>query len=198
MTAGTRRVLWAAPVVLLAAIVAFYPYLLRAAGRFLNSSEPPAPADAVVVLAGDAHGNRIMKGCDLVRQGYAPIALVSGPSGNYGYHESELAIAFAVKQGCRPEWFAAVPNQCKSTRDEAVMFNSELRRRGVRQYLLVTSTYHTRRAGRLFRTEIPGLGVRVVAARDVEFDPDTWWHSREARKIFVFEWIKTVTEQFGV
>ncbi len=180
------------------AAIAFHPVLLRAAGHYLESSSPPVAADAIVVLAGDFYGQRILKACALVRQGFAPVALVSGPSGNYGYHESELAIPFAVRNGCAPEWFAAVPNDCKSTRDEARVFAAELRRRNARRYLLVTSNYHTRRAGRLFRSAVPDLTVTVVAAPDVEFNPDTWWHSREARKIFVFEWMKTVTEWFGV
>jgi uncharacterized SAM-binding protein YcdF (DUF218 family) len=90
-----------------------------------------------------------------------------------------------------------VPNECRSTRDESYLFANELRRRGVKNYLLVTSNYHTRRAGRLFRAAAPDLPVAVVAAPDEDFNPDRWWHSREGRKTFVFEWLKTVAGWLG-
>lgn len=197
MTAGTRRIFGAIPVILLLALAAFYPLFFRACGRYLECGGPPRRAEAIVVLAGDFYGHRILKACELVREGYAPVALVSGPSGNYGHYESDLAIPFAVDHGCRPEWLAPVPNNCRSTRDESALFANELRRRGVKSYLLVTSNYHTRRAGRLFRRAAPDLSVAVVAAPDENFDPDRWWHSREARKTFALEWLKTVAGWWG-
>ncbi len=53
----------------------------------------------IVVLAGDFSGNRILAAGDLVRRGFASKALVSGTSGEYGMHESDLAIPFAVRHG---------------------------------------------------------------------------------------------------
>jgi hypothetical protein len=38
----------------------------------------------------------------------------------------------------------------------------------------------------------------VIAARDEFFDPDNWWHNREARKVFVLEWLKTIASWFGI
>jgi uncharacterized SAM-binding protein YcdF (DUF218 family) len=178
-------------------LLVFHPLLLRASGHYLECSGPPRQAEAIVVLAGDFYGHRILRACELVREGYAPIALISGPSGSYGHYESELAIPFAVNHGCRQDWFVPIPNDCRSTRDEAYLFANELRRRRVKNYLLVTSNYHTRRAGRLFRAAAPDLPVDVVASPDEDFNPDTWWHSREARKTFAFEWMKTVAGWFG-
>ena len=82
----------AALVIALAIVVATAPWWLGASGRFLVKADGPAPADMVVVLAGDFSGNRILTAGDLVRRGLAPHALVSGPSGAYGMHESDLAI----------------------------------------------------------------------------------------------------------
>ena len=180
------------------ALAALHSFWLAALGRYLISADEPQKSDIAVVLAGDNYGNRILKACDLMRQGYAPLALVSGPSGYYGHYETDLAIPYAVNHGCRPEWLVAVPNDCRSTREDAALFAAELRRRGVHRYLLVTSNYHTRRAGRLFRAAAPGLDVRVVASPDADFNPDTWWHSREAAKVFVLEALKTVTGWFGI
>ena len=97
-----------------------------------------------MVLAGDYEGHRIEKAAELIREGYVPAALISGPRGFYGGHESDYAIAYAVRQGFPAQWFIALPHSALSTREEARVVLAELRRRNVRSFLLVTSDYHTR------------------------------------------------------
>jgi uncharacterized SAM-binding protein YcdF (DUF218 family) len=65
---------------------------------------------------------------------------------------------------------------------------------GVKRVILVTSNYHTRRAGSIFRRAAPDLEFYVVASPDEFFNPDSWWKNREASKTFIFEWMKTVAE----
>jgi uncharacterized SAM-binding protein YcdF (DUF218 family) len=154
------------PAVAILAIAAATPLWLPWIGLFLENAGPPEKADTILVLAGDNSGNRIRKGGELARQGYAPSVLVSGPDGFYGYLESELAIDFAVKQGFPRELFISCPMLSKerSTRGEAAVMIRELRNRGVHRFLLVTSDFHTRRAGSIYRTMAPDLEMRVVAA----------------------------------
>ena len=67
---------WFAAAVLLALIAAAtHSYWLAALGGWLVAAESPFQADAVVVLAGDRFGRRILKGAELVRQGFAPLAV---------------------------------------------------------------------------------------------------------------------------
>ena len=180
------------------AAVIFHEPIFRWLARVLITSETPEKADIVIVLAGDSFGERILKGCELIRQGYAPKALVSGPKVFYGRHEDEFAIQWAVDRGCNREWFEGVPNELKSTREETAMFRRMMHERGVKTYLLVTSNFHTARAARIFRREIPDIRAVVVAAAYPEFDPDGWWKERQQRKVFAIEWMKTVTEPFGI
>lgn len=180
------------------AAVVFHSAILGALGRYLVSAGPPVKSDIAVVLAGDGFGYRILKGAELVRDGYAPKALVSGPSGIYGLHESDLAISFAMRAGYPESYFLAFPNEARSTDEEARAIVPELRRMGDHEILLVTSNYHTRRAGKIFRGVAPDLHFHVVAARDQFFTPDGWWKSREGRKILAIEWMKTVSEWVGL
>lgn len=174
---------------------------LAGLGYALIHDEGQAKADIAVVLAGDPYGHRIVKAGDLVRAGYVPAALVSGPAGAYGLHESEPAIAFAVRNGYPAEWFVAFPNNALSTREEAAAILPELRRRNVKNFLLVTSDYHTARARRIFlaqeRASGVGIPMRTVAAPDEFFRPDSWWRTRQAQKTAFFEWSKTVATVFG-
>jgi uncharacterized SAM-binding protein YcdF (DUF218 family) len=189
---------WLIPLVALVAFVLAYPVWFGAMGSFLVSAGPPVKAEIIVVPAGDGHGNRILKAGELIREGYAPEALVSGPGGNYGFHECDLAIPFAVKYGFPKEWFTPFPNDTRSTYDEAQAIVPELRRRHIHRFLVVTSDYHTRRAGRTYRAVAPDLEMHVVAAPDYAFTAHGWWHTREGRKQFAFEWIKTVASWLGL
>lgn len=197
-TGKTARRAGTLVILLLAAALVFYKPILRGLAHFLISSEQPEKADAVIVLAGDPYGERILKGCQLVREGFAPTALVSGPIVLYGRHEDEFAIDWAVRHGCQREWFQGMPNELRSTRDEANLFGQVLRERGAKTYLLVTSNFHTARASRIFRRHILDARAISVAAPYPDFDPENWWKDRHGRKVFAIEWIKTVTEPFGI
>lgn len=198
-----RFLLLFAAILLIAAIAAVSRQRwLRAIGGALIHDDGPVKADIAVVLAGDYWGNRIVKGGQLVRLGYVPAALVSGPSGFYGHYECEPAIAYAVRQGFPDAWFIPFPNNARSTQEEASSILPELHRRNAHSMLLVTSDYHTSRALRIFRrTERKiggGMEIRAVAAPDEEFHPDSWWQSRQGQKVAFMEWTKTLAEGLGL
>lgn len=172
--------------------------ILAAAGHYLVLSETPRKVDVVFVLAGDFQGRRVMKACQLIAEGYASKAWVSGPDGVYGLKEADLAVSFATQRGCPADRLEPFYSKANSTRDEALLFAAKARQSGFKTYLLVTSDFHTRRAARLFRREAPDLEGVIVAASDANFDPDNWWRSRPSQKTFAFEWIKTVTEWVGL
>ncbi len=169
-------------------------------GEALIHNEGPAKAEIAVVLAGDDTGHRIQKAAELARAGYVPSILVSGPR-YFDVHECDEAIAFAVRQGYPAEWFIPLPNQTHSTREEASAILSELRRRGIHSFLLVTSDYHTARAARIYRAATEAMGggfeMRVVAAPDEFFRAGSWWRNREGQKTVFFEWSKTLATALG-
>jgi len=167
-------------------------------GAFLVDADSPARADLVVVLAGDPYGNRILKAAELVKQGYAPKVLVSGPAGFYGLHESDLAIPFAVKHGFPATWFVAFPHEAHSTDEEARVILPELRKRNAHRVLVVTSDFHTRRALHILHARWPDIELHMVAAPDEFFSAYGWWHTREGRKTFFLECSKTLASMVGM
>jgi len=176
-----------------------HAWWLTALGRLLVHDDGPARADIAVVLAGDYYGNRVVRAAELVKQGYVPQVLVSGPNMFYGLCECDPEIAFAVKRGYPESWFIRAPNEAHSTHQEAAAIVADLRRRGVHRFLLVTSDFHTARAGRIFaRAAAPDLQMRVVAAPDRYFRADGWWRNREGQKTFLMEWMKTVATAVGI
>lgn len=172
--------------------------VMTAMGSYLVRAEAPRKAELAVVLAGGANGQRILRAGQLVKDGYAPIVLVSGPDGVYGLHECDLAIPYAVKHGYPESYFAHFEHSVRSTAEEADSIAVELRRRGVKSVLLVTSNYHTRRAANIFRERAPEIEIIPVEAPDENFTANGWWHSREGQKTFLYEWEKTVAEWVGL
>jgi uncharacterized SAM-binding protein YcdF (DUF218 family) len=189
---------WAVPLALLVLLLATYRLWLRGLGEYLVKGQEPFHADLIVVLGGDDRGYRILKAAELVKQGFASKVLVSAPYCCYGHVESDLAIPFAVRHGYPEDWFIPFPIQGTSTATEAQEVLRELDRRRVGRFLVVTSNYHTRRAGRIYRKLVPADRFRMIAAPAWKFTPDSWWTEREGEKLLFLEWSKTVASWAGL
>jgi len=170
--------------------------------RPLVHEETPSKSEVAVVLAGDPRGNRIRKAAELAKAGYVQEVLVSGPAGMYGVHENDLAIPYMVQLGYPAKLFVPIPHTAHSTREEAVVLIRELERRKIQSFILVTSDYHTARAGRIFRATERALGggpeMCVVGSPDDDFHVGDWWRNREAQKTVFLEWCKTIATALGV
>jgi uncharacterized SAM-binding protein YcdF (DUF218 family) len=193
---------WAAAGLTAAICVAgwvFAPHLLHTAGAALVESGQPHRADAILVLAGDPSGARLLKACELLRADFAPVALVSGPMPWYGVNEADAAIAFGGRNGCDVARLRPVYMKALSTREEAHAYVPVLREFPAQNFLIVTSSYHTARAGRIFRGVVGG-GARftMVPSPDRYFAPDRWWKTREGQKIWFFEISKTAADWIGL
>lgn len=180
------------------AAFAFSDRILWELGAILTSAEEPQEADIVVVIGGDWQGNRVLKAADLVRRGFATRVLVSGAGKLYGRFEPDLAVEFAVSHGYPREYFIQFIPTAHSTVEEARLDLAELRRRGLHKYLMVTSDYHTARAGRIFRREGKDLEEHTVSAPDPDWQGGHWWKSREGRKLWLTEAQKTVADYLGI
>ena len=194
----TARILLLVLVAIVVLGLLFRETILAAMGSYLVKADAPQKADIGLVLAGDGEGNRILTAAQLARQGYISHILVSGPSGIYGQYECDLAIPFAVKAGYPESYFLHFENNARSTQEEARDAIARLRQLGVHKVLLLTSDYHTRRSGKIYRTAAPDLQFIVVAAPDTYFTAGGWWHNRQGEKIAFNEWLKTLTEPFGI
>jgi len=150
----------------------------------------------ILVIGGDYTGERILKGAELERDGYAPAVFISGGGSMYGFHEADLEVQFVRDHGYTAQKFVPFRYPAASTVDEAQHVVPELRSRGVHRYLLVTSPEHTARAGRVFRRVAPDLDVRVIAAPSSVWNGGRWWASREGRKAWLMEMSKTVADWF--
>jgi uncharacterized SAM-binding protein YcdF (DUF218 family) len=171
---------------------------LWAAGQVLVNSEAPRKADVVIVLGGDWDGRRVLKGAELVKEGYAPRMIISNGPYIYGRPESEMAADFAAARGYDRSSMICIQRTNDSTQEEAEKVPPVIRSLGAHVVLLVTSPSHTARATRVFRRMAPDLEFHPVAAPDPKWCGGRWWTKRECEKTWFMEAVKTITAPFGI
>ena len=179
---------------MVAALWIFSTPILRGVGSELVAAGPPIKADAIVVLAGDGKGSRILRGAELGKEGYAPVVIASNGGDRYARTDSALAIEFAVAHGYPASLFLKTNWKADSTNEEARNSVAILRARGFHKALIVTSVWHTARAGRIYRRLAPDLDIHMVGVDDADWDHGDWWLSREGKKEFLLEFSKTVAD----
>ena len=164
------------------------------AGEALIFSEAPEPADAMVVLAGNAP-DRLPRAEELRDAGYANMIVVSNEQVHthnlettwLALHEAGVAApdlpdsALLVLDDPSPE----------STVDEARRDADLLAARGAHSALLVTDAFHSRRAWLLFRSAFArkGMTVRSVPVADT-YDLAHWWEHPVAARRVIEEYAK--------
>jgi uncharacterized SAM-binding protein YcdF (DUF218 family) len=130
------RLLVAGVAVAVALVALTYPLFV------FPPTDPPGRADAVVVFAG-GDGERQQEGLRLVRRGVAPVLVISDGGQP---RSSKARLCRERPAGLR---LVCVSPHPATTRAEARQFGELAEREGWRSLVLVTSTYHVRRAGLL-------------------------------------------------
>jgi uncharacterized SAM-binding protein YcdF (DUF218 family) len=197
-----RWLLW-----LLIALLAVLLPLLRWGGYLLVASNSlPAHAQGAVVLQGSVLGeiSRVAGAIGLLRQGTVSQVLLSVPRESYwgqsvpdaarGYLEknygSEIASRFV---------FCETGPEVDSTQQEAEALIACVHQRGWTSIVVVTSNYHTRRAGWIWRKMLrdtqPPVNLAVDGVPDPEFQPQDWWRRRLYAKTWFYEFTKLVSER---
>jgi uncharacterized SAM-binding protein YcdF (DUF218 family) len=160
-----------------------FPWL----GNAVVRDEIPCSADVVVTLAGDTSGLRQVKGVELVKSGLAPNLIANGAAGMYGTTEASQAAAFAQRLGLSADQVEGLQLPANSTQEELHHLVAALKSRSVHKFILVTSNYHTYRAGWIAE-RTPGLPpFCVVASQFGKFSASGWWKDREQTETMLGE-----------
>jgi uncharacterized SAM-binding protein YcdF (DUF218 family) len=163
--------------------------LLRLAGNFWVVDDPPAHADAIVVLSDDNYfGERAARAAELFKAGWAPRVVASGRNLRPYASIAELMQHDLKDRGVPESAIVRFPNRAENTREEAAAVSEFVASHGWKRIVVVTSNYHTRRARYIYERLLPaGTSLQVSAAHDSEFDPSGWWRTRLGVKLFSYE-----------
>lgn len=193
-----RRFLWLV-VVLGGALL-----LSRQSGWWLISAETePAHADAAIVLQGSILGERarLAGAMRLLQDGTVNRVLLSVPKESYwgeatapaarGYIEKVFGSDAAQRLD-----FCETGPAVNSTEEEAGVLAECVRAQGWQSIRVVTSDYHTRRAGMIWRKTVHAAGLPVKmtihGVDDPEYRAAGWWRERRYAKTWFLEFTKLV------
>jgi len=136
----------------------------------------------------------------LLQQGVTNSILVSVPKESY-WGQPIAPIAYAYIEKTYGKDTARHIDFCEtddvdSTEQEAAVLITCIDRHGWHSVAIVTSDYHTRRAGiiwrRMIREEHSSLLLQVHAVADPEFHASGWWCDRRSAKTWMLECTKLV------
>jgi uncharacterized SAM-binding protein YcdF (DUF218 family) len=206
---AVRRAALALLVLAVGSAVAFVCFVLYG-GRFLQHEDPQQHVDAIFVLAG-ARVERWLEAVSLYREGIAPvIALSPGLIEPSEAHLRAIGVKFprdvdltrdAMEQLGVPASAIVTPDgSVDNTAQEATLLREWARARSWRRVMIVTSKYHTRRAGFAFRRELAGSGI-VVLIRSTRYDPSDpahWYRHRSDARFVLEEWQKLLAYRLGL
>jgi uncharacterized SAM-binding protein YcdF (DUF218 family) len=188
--------------ILLIGSVVFSEPLLNSVSRALVYEDPLVNVEAIVVLAG-GNGNRIETAARLYREDFGEKLFFSGFRVYPGTYTSTLMKNYALKLGVpEAKIIASIPDAEVSTRGESIANLELLRKNNIKKFILVTSTYHTRRAKSMYEKAVLLLGYDieflVYPAPDPFVPIDGWWKLRTGKKGIFFECIKSVAYYFNL
>jgi uncharacterized SAM-binding protein YcdF (DUF218 family) len=175
--------------VLLAILYLVRVPLLRFAGEFWIVDDAPEASDVIIVLSGDNYDAvRASRAAALFRAGLAPHVVATGRALRSYATTTDLMKHDLVEHGVPTAAIIPLTHHVDDTREEAIAVSEFVASHSWKKILLVTSNYHTRRAEYIYeRTLPPGTQLRVISAPDTEYDPQSWWRTREGVKLFLHE-----------
>ena len=207
---SSRRISHPRLLVVVVGIIAVLLFTAMNLGNLLHEDDPLQHADAIVVLAATIVA-RPLEAADLYQRGYAPIIVITREEPEPGVKEvQQRGIAVPAKADIThdvflklgiPESAIIIPDRIHdNTAQEAQTFRALATQHGWHRIIVVTSVYHTRRAGFAVRRELKGTGidVEVHATRYEPMHPDRWWTSREDFRWVLDEGAKLVAYEFGL
>jgi uncharacterized SAM-binding protein YcdF (DUF218 family) len=201
-----RRLVIAGIAALVFAGVIFFPF----AGRYLVREDPLVHADAIFVLDG-ARAERWMEAADLYKAGYARVIAISPGRpeeaevilrgrGIRFPNNASLARDALMQMGIDASDVVLPEGSVDNTAQEAEMLRSLSAARGWKSVLVITSKYHSRRAGFAFRREF-GASPIAISLRTTRYDisdPEHWWRHRADLRYVLSELQKLLVYRLGV
>jgi len=171
--------------------------ILRGLGAFLVTEDALVHADAIVVLGG-ASLERGAEAARLYRAGWAPaVYCTSGmvptiyQAENIDRNEAEVTRDVVIRQGVPADRCFAI-EQGTSTKEEADAILAHKMDPSVDTLIVVSSRFHLRRVGFVFRRRFAERGITVVlrGAASTQFDEARWWDKEEGLMMCQNEYVK--------
>jgi uncharacterized SAM-binding protein YcdF (DUF218 family) len=186
-------------IMLIAVGIIFKTQILQSFSNFLIRQDAPEKADLMVVLSGSAF-DRGNEGARLYKEGYAKHIVC--PGGNLEelflilgdtLYESDLCKRNIIRNGVADSLVTAI-HYGTSTREEADTILSYCKEHQIKKIIVVTTLFHTRRAGNVYKKRFAAQGITVLmrGAHASGYDENHWWQNEYGLINLNNEYMKTL------
>jgi uncharacterized SAM-binding protein YcdF (DUF218 family) len=169
-------------------VAAFVALFADEPARWLVLEDPPASADAALVLAGDPDYERTKTAAGLVTSGQARLLVLTGGEpgpGDSAESLRQVALALGV-----PAERIRMEQLSHSTHQAMLALRPLLERERIRSVVVVTSPFHQRRATWAARRTLATARVTSRPADPSSWHPEGWWKTRRGLRIVLAEYMK--------
>jgi hypothetical protein len=194
----------AAALALLAAVPSARNALLRSAGAVLVNDDPVEAAD-VIVIAVDARGAGVLEAVDLVHRGIGTrVAVFSDPPKRVQLELKRRGVEYYDPTAMEIRQLTAlgvsraerVPGTVAGTEDEGSLLPQWCDENHFATVIFISNPDHSRRTRRVLHRDMAGHHTRVLvrASRYGEFDPESWWMTRDGVRTELIEMEKLLID----
>ena len=191
--------------VIAALLILLSPFLAWGAARLLIVKADMPSADAIIVLSGSStYLERAARAAELYRAGRAPLIVLTndGVISGWDNHDErnpyyyELSARRMQQEGVPADRISVAPGQALGTYDESLLLRDFAVSHGWKRVLIVTSSYHSRRALWSMRRACEGSGIEIgIDSAPPGWQtpsPWLWWSKRWGWKIVGGEDVKMI------
>lgn len=180
--------------VLLSILAACVPgsrtHILRWAGHVLVVNQPSVKSVDIIVVAIDADGAGTLEAADLVHRGVSNrVAVFEDPPTSVDReflrqglpYEDRAAISTRQLQSLGVQNIEQIPRTVFGSEQEGRILPSWCEKQGYHSVVLVALSDHSRRLSRILRRSLRNhqINIAIQNSHYSEFDPDTWWKTRD-------------------
>jgi hypothetical protein len=162
--------------------------LLKGAGIMLVAQDPLAKAD-IIIVSTDSLSEGVFEASELVHAGIAARVGLFEQARTPMQSELEIqAYSIELLHRLGVSQIELIP-PVVGTNDEGVVLSRWCAANRVRSVVFVSVADHSRRTRRVLNRALAGSGITVSVrwARYSQFDPDTWWQSRNGQRTEIAE-----------
>lgn len=170
--------------------------LLRSIGWVLVAQDAAAKAD-IIVVSSDSLGAGMLEAADLVKAGFASRVAIFDRAqtelqrelvrrGAPAYDLKGFSLGVLRSQGVSD--IVLLP-QVAGTTDEGRVLQQWCAANSIHSLLFISVTDHSRRTRRVLDRALGQHGIKVMVryTRWSQFDPDSWWQSRDGQRVQITE-----------
>jgi uncharacterized SAM-binding protein YcdF (DUF218 family) len=164
------------------------------AGKYLDYSTQPVKSDVIIVLGG-GNGERESEASHLYKEHYANyVMLTDGGQRSEAYtKKADKEINWLVNDGV-PRTDIITELRSRSTYTNALYTKKLMEKYNFKSALVVSSSYHMRRAKYAFSNVYRSSGIKLTyqSAKVPHYMPALWWRNKIGWKYTSSEYVKLV------